>query len=123
MSTLIRALGLRAQVSALAAPLSARGYATGTVKWFSTSKGYGFLQTDEESPKEVFVHQSAIKMEGYRYLAEGEKVSFDVQKTERGLQALNVTGVDGELQRENRPRPATSNHARRPRQNNADEQE
>ena len=63
----------------------------GTVKWFNTSKGYGFI--GRESGDDVFVHFSAIQGEGYRSLKEGERVSFDVTKGPRGLQAENVERV------------------------------
>ena len=55
----------------------------GTVKWFNDSKGYGFITTDEG--KDVFVHFSAISGEGFKSLAEGQKVSFDVVDGEKGL--------------------------------------
>ncbi len=60
----------------------------GTVKWFNDSKGYGFITTDEG--KDVFVHFSAITGEGFKSLAEGQKVSFDVVDGEKGPQAANV---------------------------------
>ena len=60
----------------------------GTVKWFNAAKGYGFIQ--RESGDDVFVHFSAIKGEGYRSLDEGAKVSFEVQKGPKGLQAIEV---------------------------------
>ncbi len=63
----------------------------GTVKWFNTSKGYGFI--GRESGDDVFVHFSAIQGEGYRSLKEGERVSFDVTKGPQGLQAENVERV------------------------------
>ncbi len=63
----------------------------GTVKWFNTSKGYGFI--GRESGEDVFVHFSAIQGEGYRSLKEGEKVSFDVTNGPKGLQAENVERV------------------------------
>jgi len=62
---------------------------TGTVKWFNDSKGYGFISRDSGS--DVFVHQSAIVAEGFRSLAEGDKVQFEVTKGPKGLQAVNVT--------------------------------
>ena len=60
----------------------------GTVKWFNDSKGYGFIQQPEGD--DVFVHFSAIDAEGFRTLAEGEEVEFEVHESERGLQAANV---------------------------------
>lgn len=60
----------------------------GKVKWFSNSKGYGFVE--RESGGDVFVHFSALKGEGFKSLEEGEKVQFDVVEGERGPQAANV---------------------------------
>ena len=60
----------------------------GTVKWFKSEKGYGFIQ--REGGDDVFVHFSAIQGEGYRSLQEGESVSFEVTKGPKGLQAENV---------------------------------
>jgi cold shock protein len=60
----------------------------GVVKWFNNSKGYGFIQ--RSSGDDVFVHHSAIEMEGYRSLAEGEAVEFAVTKGPKGLQAESV---------------------------------
>ncbi|MHB1455469.1 MAG: cold-shock protein [Armatimonadota bacterium] len=62
---------------------------TGKVKWFNDSKGYGFIETDEG--KDVFVHYSAITMEGYRSLAEGQAVQFEIVEGNKGLQAANVS--------------------------------
>lgn len=62
--------------------------ATGTVKWFNSEKGYGFISQDKGP--DVFVHFSAIKGEGYRNLEENEKVEFDVNQGPKGLQAANV---------------------------------
>ena len=63
--------------------------ATGTVKWFNESKGFGFITNDDGS-KDVFVHFSAIASEGFRTLAEGQKVTFDVEDGPKGPQASNV---------------------------------
>ena len=60
----------------------------GTVKWFNDSKGYGFIQ--QPDGEDVFVHFSAIEAEGFRTLAEGEEVEFEIRDSERGLQAANV---------------------------------
>ena len=64
--------------------------ATGTVKWFNESKGFGFIAQDNGGD-DVFVHFSAIKGGGFRTLTEGQKVSFEIEKgTKGGLQAVNV---------------------------------
>ena len=63
----------------------------GTVKWFNADKGYGFIAP--ESGEDVFVHFSAIQTGGYRSLEEGQKVEFDVEQGQRGLQAANVRPV------------------------------
>ena len=63
----------------------------GTVKWFNGSKGYGFIS--RENGPDVFVHFSAIQMEGYRNLEEGQKVEFSIEQGPKGLQAANVTPV------------------------------
>lgn len=63
--------------------------ATGTVKWFNDSKGFGFI-TPADGSADVFVHHTAIKAEGFKSLAEGAKVSYDVQKGPKGLSAVNV---------------------------------
>jgi len=60
----------------------------GVVKWFNNAKGYGFIQ--RASGDDVFVHHSAIQADGYRSLAEGESVEFDVTKGPKGWQAVNV---------------------------------
>mgnify|MGYP003394041776 CR=1 FL=1 len=65
---------------------------TGAVKWFSNQKGYGFI-TPDNGGKDVFVHHSAIIGEGYKTLAEGQKVKFQISNTEKGDQASNVTKI------------------------------
>ncbi len=65
--------------------------ATGTVKWFNDSKGFGFLE--QENGEDVFCHFSAITGEGFKTLAEGDRVSFDIVKGPKGLQAANVTRI------------------------------
>jgi len=62
--------------------------AEGKVKWFNDQKGYGFIETETEG--DVFVHYSAIDAQGFRTLQEGEKVSFEVEETPKGPQAVNV---------------------------------
>ncbi len=66
--------------------------ATGKVKWFNESKGFGFIEQDDGNG-DVFVHFSAIVGEGFKTLAEGDKVTFDVVKGPKGLQAENVKKV------------------------------
>ena len=68
--------------------------ATGTVKWFSAEKGYGFIE--REDGDDVFVHFSAIKNEGFKTLEEGQKVEFEITEGERGPQATDVVAVSGE---------------------------
>jgi CspA family cold shock protein len=63
----------------------------GTVKWFNDSKGFGFIE--RENGEDVFVHFSAIASEGFKSLAEGDKVTFEVVKGPKGLQAANVKKV------------------------------
>jgi len=63
---------------------------TGTVKWFNESKGFGFISPSDGS-KDVFVHFSAIQGDGFRTLAEGQAVSFEVEQGPKGPQAANVT--------------------------------
>lgn len=61
---------------------------TGSVKWFNTTKGYGFIARDGGS--DVFVHYSAIRGQGYRTLEEGAQVEFEITQTDKGLQAADV---------------------------------
>ena len=63
----------------------------GTVKWFNGSKGYGFIERAEG--EDVFVHFNAIVGEGYRNLEEGQRVEFDVEQGQKGLQAANVVVI------------------------------
>jgi CspA family cold shock protein len=63
---------------------------TGTVKWFNDQKGFGFI-TPENGTKDLFVHHSAIQGSGYKSLAEGERVEFDVVQGQKGPAAENVT--------------------------------
>jgi CspA family cold shock protein len=65
---------------------------SGTVKWFSNAKGYGFILPDEGGD-EVFAHFSAITMEGYKTLKQGQKVEFEVNNGPKGLQASNIRSM------------------------------
>ncbi len=66
--------------------------ATGTVKWFNDAKGFGFIVQDNGG-EDVFVHHTAIQADGFRSLAEGQKVEFEVAKGPKGLQASKVRAV------------------------------
>lgn len=66
--------------------------ATGIVKWFNNSKGYGFI-TPDDGGKDCFVHFNAIVGEGYKSLNEGDKVQFEVEDSPKGLQAVSVERV------------------------------
>ncbi len=65
--------------------------AEGIVKWFSEKKGYGFIEQDDG--RDVFVHYSSINTPGFKTLADGQRVSFDVEENERGPVAKNVNAV------------------------------
>lgn len=61
----------------------------GTVKWFNSTKGFGFI-TDEESNEDIFVHFSGIATDGFKTLEDGQRVTFDITEGQRGNQAVNV---------------------------------
>lgn len=65
--------------------------ATGTVKWFTDSKGFGFITSDEGG--DIFVHHSSIQGSGFKSLAEGDRVSFDVEQGPKGPKAVNVVKI------------------------------
>ncbi|HKN18629.1 MAG TPA: cold-shock protein [Dissulfurispiraceae bacterium] len=65
--------------------------AQGTVKWFNESKGFGFVTSEDGS--DVFVHYSSIQGDGFKTLAEGDRVSFDVEKGPKGPKAINVVKI------------------------------
>jgi CspA family cold shock protein len=67
------------------------GLANGIVKWFNNKKGFGFIE--QEEGKDIFVHHTSINMEGYKTLNEGERVTFEVEETDRGPAAKNVKKV------------------------------
>ena len=64
----------------------------GTVKWFNEKRGYGFIEQDEGG--DLFVHYSSIAMPGFKRLVDGDRVSFEVEETTRGPQAVNVTRIE-----------------------------
>ncbi|WP_125107821.1 MULTISPECIES: cold-shock protein [Gulosibacter] len=66
--------------------------ATGTVKWFNSEKGYGFIAPDDGSA-DLFAHFSAINGSGFRGLEEGQKVEFDAEQGPKGMQAANITVI------------------------------
>jgi cold shock protein len=65
---------------------------TGTVKWFSDDKGFGFI-TPDDGDKDLFVHHTGINGDGYRSLQEGAKVSYDAEQGDKGPKAVNVTTI------------------------------
>jgi CspA family cold shock protein len=65
---------------------------TGTVKWFDSAKGFGFI-APEDGGKDVFVHHTAINGDGYKTLDEGQKVSFEIEQGQKGPAAVNVNAV------------------------------
>ena len=66
---------------------------SGTVKWFNDEKGYGFI-TPEDGSKDCFVHHSAIRMDGFKSLKEGDRVEFDIVQGQKGPAAENVTKAE-----------------------------
>jgi CspA family cold shock protein len=72
-------------------PAGGSGMARGKVKWFNDAKGYGFIE--QEGGEDVFVHFSAIQMDGFKTLTEGQEVEFEIRTGEKGLHAANVTRV------------------------------
>lgn len=73
---------------------------TGTVKFFNNAKGYGFIIVDGDTDKEVFVHFSAIKQDGYKSLNEGDKVKFEIVEEERGEKAVEVEVTEAAISEE-----------------------
>ena len=82
----------------------------GTVKWFSDKKGWGFL-TDPEVQGDIFVHYSQIQGEGFRTLAEGDEVDYELFSDNKGSKARNVVRVQKSAPWPNLPRPAPENAA------------
>ena len=68
--------------------------ATGIVKWFNDAKGYGFIAPDEKDGKDIFVHYSNIKGDGFRSLYEGQVVTFNVEEGPKGPQAVEIISPD-----------------------------
>ncbi|TES89656.1 MAG: cold shock domain-containing protein [Desulfobacteraceae bacterium] len=74
---------------------------TGTVKWFNAQKGYGFIATPDG--RDIFVHYSSISGDGYKTLAEGDSVTFDIVEGDKGLRAENVTPTSASATEEVEP--------------------
>jgi cold shock protein len=85
-----RAARARAPVERYNQEFGSMARVTGTVKWFNDAKGFGFI-TPENGEKDCFVHHSAIRMDGFRSLSEGERVEFDIVQGAKGPAAENVT--------------------------------
>ena len=66
---------------------------TGTVKWFSNVKGYGFVNTDDDKEQDIFAHYSAIEMDGYKKLTSGQKIEFEIDEGPKGLQAQKIRSI------------------------------
>lgn len=67
---------------------------TGTVKWFSNVKGYGFVNVDGNDEEDIFVHFSAIEMDGYKKLTSGQRIEFEVDEGPKGLQAHKIRSIN-----------------------------
>ena len=66
--------------------------ATGKIKWFNDQKGFGFI-ADDQGGEDIFVHFSAVEMDGYKSLKEGQKVQYEAEKSAKGLKAIKVVPV------------------------------
>jgi cold shock protein len=88
--------------------------ATGTVKWFNDSKGYGFISPEDQG-KDLFVHHTSIAGDGFKSLSEGAKVEFDAAEGEKGPEAKNVVQLNAEVSSNARrhPAPRSSHDAER----------
>ena len=84
--------------------------ATGTVKWFSDAKGYGFITPDDAGP-DLFVHHTGIAGSGFKTLAEGAQVEFEVREGRKGMEAFNVVATGGQA----RPAPSPEGGPGEPR--------
>jgi CspA family cold shock protein len=89
-----------------------RARCRGTVKWFSEAKGYGFIRGDDG--RDAFVHHSAIATPGFRSLAQGQAVEYEVQHSAKGLQAVSVTSLEASPTRSAQPARAGPSSAPRP---------
>lgn len=85
--------GTPATPSGKPAKLEERPLPTGAIKWFNAEKGYGFIIPDEGG-NDIFVHHSNISMDGFRTLAEGQKVEFETGEGRKGPEAINVSKID-----------------------------
>jgi CspA family cold shock protein len=69
-------------------------FEVGVVKWFSDSRGFGFVHDHVDAEEEYFVHFSAINMDGFKTLKQGQKVQYKLKQTDKGIQAIDVTPVE-----------------------------
>lgn len=84
--------------------------ATGTVKWFSDAKGFGFIEPDDKGT-DVFAHFSAIQMDGFKTLKQGSRVSYELQEGPKGPHAHNIVAVTTPAAAEQQPQPETAQPA------------